>query len=131
MSRAAYVKLPTWTNNRAVLLGDAAHATFGDGTTLAVEGAYFLAGELGKMQSSDDVPAALKSFEEAFRKIQGKDEDLPPGFPQIAFPQTAWGIKVRDSLAWTIWKTKAYKLLPNDRDQPDESTLPAYEWVTV
>ncbi|CAG5155359.1 uncharacterized protein ALTATR162_LOCUS3622 [Alternaria atra] len=131
MSRAAYVKLPTWTNNRAVLLGDAAHATFGVGTTLAVEGAYFLAGELGKMQSSDDVPAALKSFEEAFRKIQGKDEDLPPGFPQIAFPQTAWGIKVRDSLAWTIWKTKAYKLLPNDRDQPDESTLPAYEWVTV
>jgi 2-polyprenyl-6-methoxyphenol hydroxylase-like FAD-dependent oxidoreductase len=131
MTRAAYVKLPTWTNNRAVLIGDAAHATFGVGTTLAVEGAYFLAGELGKIQSSDDIPAALKRFEETFRKIQGKNEDLPPGFPQLAFPQTAWGIKVRDSLAWAFWKSKAYKLIPTGRDNPDNSKLPAYEWVTV
>jgi 2-polyprenyl-6-methoxyphenol hydroxylase-like FAD-dependent oxidoreductase len=129
MSRAAYVKLPTWTNNRAVLLGDAAHATFGVGTTLAVEGAYFLAGELGKMQSSENIPAALKRYEETFRKIQEKDQDLPPGFPQIAFPQTAWGLKVRDTLAWAVWKSKAYKLLPNDK--PDESKLPPYGWDAV
>ena len=66
MSRAAYVKLPTWTNHRAVLLGDAAHATFGVGTTLAVQGAYFLAGELSKIHSSNDIPAALNRYEEAF-----------------------------------------------------------------
>ncbi|KAG9185528.1 hypothetical protein G6011_06859 [Alternaria panax] len=131
MSRAAYFKLPTWTNNRAVLLGDAAHATFGVGTTLAVEGAYLLAGELGKIQRSDEIPAALKRYEDTFSNIQGIDENLPPGFPQLAFPQTAWGIKVRDLLAWTIWKSRAYKLIPNDRDNSDESKLPKYEWVTV
>jgi 2-polyprenyl-6-methoxyphenol hydroxylase-like FAD-dependent oxidoreductase len=129
MSRAAYVKLPTWTNNRAVLLGDAAHATFGVGVTLAVEGAYHLAGELSKIENSDGIPAALKLWEEKFRKIQGKHESLPPGFPQLAFPQTAWGIKVRDTLAWTIGKTRAYKLLPEDK--PDDSKLQNYEWITV
>lgn len=129
MSRAAYVKLPTWTSNRAVLLGDAAHATFGVGTTLAVEGAYLLAGELGKTKSSDDIPAALKRYEETYRKIQGQGAELPPGFPQFAFPQTAWAIRLRDALAWTICKTKAYKLLPDDK--PDDSKLPPYEWVTV
>jgi 2-polyprenyl-6-methoxyphenol hydroxylase-like FAD-dependent oxidoreductase len=127
MSRSAYVKLPRWTQNRAVLLGDAAFATFGVGTTLAIESAYFLAGELSKVQSSDDIPSALKRYEEVFRAIQSKDADLPRGFPQIAFPQTAWGLKVRDSIAWVVSKSKAYKLLPADK--PDDSKLPAYEWV--
>lgn len=129
MSRAAYVKLPTWTNHRAVLLGDAAHATFGVGTTLAVEGAYFLAGELSKINSSDDIPTALKRYEEEFRKVQKGDEELPPMFPQFAWPQTAWGIWVRDRLAWAVQKSKVYKLLPSDK--PDESKLPPYEWVGV
>jgi 2-polyprenyl-6-methoxyphenol hydroxylase-like FAD-dependent oxidoreductase len=127
MSRAAYVKLPQWTQNRAVLLGDAAFATFGVGTTLAIESAYFLAGELGKVQSTDDIPGALKRYEEVFRVIQKKDEDLPPGFPQIAFPQTAWGLRVRDGLAWAIGKSKVYKLLPSDK--PDATKLPAYGWI--
>lgn len=63
LSYAAYVKLPTWMNNGAVLLGDAAHATFGVGVTLAVEGAYQLAGELSKIENSDGIPAALKLWE--------------------------------------------------------------------
>jgi 2-polyprenyl-6-methoxyphenol hydroxylase-like FAD-dependent oxidoreductase len=129
MSRAAYVKLPkgSWTNNRAVLLGDAAFATFGVGTTLAIQSAYFLAGELGKMESSEDIPATLERYEEVFRAIQSKDADLPPGFPQIAFPQTAWGLRVRDSIAWAVGNSKVYKLLPSDK--PDATKLPAYEWV--
>lgn len=129
MSRMARVRLPTWTKHRATLLGDAAHATFGVGTTLAIEGAYFLAGELSKIKSTDDVPGALKAYEKAFQAVIAKEGDLPPGYPQLAFPQTAWGIKVRDAIAWTLCKSKAYKLLPGD--QPDESNLPPYEWVSV
>lgn len=129
MSRSAYVKLPTWTNHRATLLGDAAHATFGVGTTLAVEGAYFLAGELSKIKSTDDVPGALKAYEKVFQAIVAKEGGLPPGFPQLAFPQTAWGIKVRDAIAWTVSRSGLYKLLPDDK--PDESNLPLYEWVSV
>lgn len=129
MSRAAQVKLPQWTSNRATLIGDAAHATFGVGTSLAIQGAYFLAGELSKIKSTNDVPQALKSYEEVFRKVQGKHEDLPPGFPQIAFPQTTWGLRLRDSALWFVAKTKAYNLLPDEAE--DDTVLPEYEWVEV
>ncbi|RMZ71310.1 salicylate 1-monooxygenase [Pyrenophora seminiperda CCB06] len=129
MSRAAYVKLSKWTNNRATLIGDAAHATFGVGTSLAVEGAYFLAGELSKIKNGDEIPGALERYEENFRAIQRKEGDIPPGYPQIAFPQTTWGLKVRDSLLWAVAKTKVYKLLPSEK--PDDSKLPVYDWVSV
>lgn len=127
MSRAAQVKLPKWTNNRTVLLGDAAFATFGIGTSLAIESAYFLAGELSKVESSADIPAALLTYEETFRAIHAKDEELPPGFPQIAFPQTALGIRLRDTVLWMVSKTGAYKLLPKDGGHDYE--LPAYNWI--
>ncbi|KAH6671874.1 hypothetical protein B0J14DRAFT_639840 [Halenospora varia] len=106
MARAAQVKLPKWTNGRAAVLGDAAHATYGVGTTLAIEGAYILAGELGKIESSKDVPAALERFEEVFRPLYKKDEDLPPMFPQMLCPQTALGIRVMHSVLWMVAKTK-------------------------
>jgi 2-polyprenyl-6-methoxyphenol hydroxylase-like FAD-dependent oxidoreductase len=130
MSRSATVHLPKWHNNRTVLLGDAAFATFGIGTSLAIESAYFLAGELSKIQSGEDVPQALAKYEEAFRKIQGKDEELPPGFPQIAFPSTSWGLRLRNTTLWLASKTKVYKLLP-DNDSEDASVLPEYKWVGV
>jgi 2-polyprenyl-6-methoxyphenol hydroxylase-like FAD-dependent oxidoreductase len=110
MSRAAQVKLPKWTNGRVLVLGDAAWATFGVGTTLAIEGAYILAGELSKIQSSSDIPQALEKYEEVFRPLYAKMEDLPPGFPQILFPHTAWGLGLRDSVLWFVSKTKMYKL---------------------
>jgi 2-polyprenyl-6-methoxyphenol hydroxylase-like FAD-dependent oxidoreductase len=130
MSRAAYVKLPTWHNNRAVLLGDAAFATFGVGTTLAIESAYFLAGEISKVQSKNDIPTALAKYEEVFRKIQAKDEGVPALYPQLAFPQTSWGLKVRNSVLWMAGKTKVYKLLPNG-DKEDDTIFKGldYEWV--
>jgi 2-polyprenyl-6-methoxyphenol hydroxylase-like FAD-dependent oxidoreductase len=129
MSRTATVHLPKWHNNRTVLLGDAAFATFGIGTSLAIESAYFLAGELSKIQSGADIPQALAKYEEAFRKIQG-EEELPPGYPQIAFPSTTWGLRLRDATLWLASKTKVYKLLPND-DAENASVLPEYDWVGV
>ncbi|PQE23145.1 hypothetical protein CJF31_00006865 [Rutstroemia sp. NJR-2017a BVV2] len=126
MSRSAQVKLPKWVNQRACVLGDAAWATFGVGTSLAVEGSYVLAGELSKIQSSDDVPAALKRYEDVFRPIYLKSEELPPGFPQIMFPQTRMALKVRDSLVWIVGKTKLYKLFLGGQDENLE--MPIYDW---
>ena len=97
MSRAAQVKLPKWTNGRALVLGDAAFATFGIGTSLAIESAYMLAGELSKIQSSNDVPQALEKYEEVFRPLFANMEEIPTWFPQIVFPQSAWGLWLRDS----------------------------------
>ena len=127
MSRAAQVKLSKWTNGRALVLGDAAFATFGVGTSLAIESAYILAGELSKIQSSKDIPQALERYEEVFRPLYAKMEDLPPGFPQIAFPQTAWGLWLRDSALWFVSKTKLYKIFQGDSGI--DWKLPDYKWV--
>ncbi|KAL6710744.1 hypothetical protein ACN47E_007801 [Coniothyrium glycines] len=129
MSKAAQVKLPKWTNGRTVVLGDAAFATFGIGTSLAIESAYFLAGELSKIKTSEDIPKALISYEDTFCPLYAKDEELPPAFPQIAFPQTAWALRLRDSALWIVSKTKAYKLLPKDGGHKFD--LPDYDWVGV
>lgn len=129
VSRAAQVKLPKWTNKRALVLGDAAFATFGVGTTLAIESAYVLAGELSKIQSSSDVPQALEKYEQVFRSLYAKMEALLPGFPQIAFPQTARGLWLRDSASWLASKTKLYKLFQGDSDI--DWKLPCYDWVGI
>ena len=127
MSRAAQVKLSKWTNGRALVLGDAAFATFGIGTSLAIESAYILAGELSKIQSSKDVPQALEKYEEVFRPLYATMEDIPPSFPQIAFPQTAWGLWLRDFGLWFVSKTKLYKVFQGDSGI--DWKLPDYKWV--
>lgn len=112
-SRAAQVKLDKWSTGNAVVLGDAAWPTFGVGTSLAIEGAYVLAGELSKVKAASEVPAALKRYEEIFRPFYKTQEELPPFYPQAAFPQTNWALRLRNSLLWFASRTKAYKLLPS------------------
>ena len=127
MSRIAQVRLPKWTNHRALVLGDAAHATFGVGTSLAIEGAYILAGELAKIETASDVPRAVERFEEVFRPIYAEVEMIPRGFPQLACPQSAWGLWIRDTLMWIVGKTGVYKFF-----QGNESVvakLPSYDWA--
>ncbi len=125
ISRAAQVKLPKWTNGRALVLGDAAFATDGVGTTLAIKSAYILAGELSKIQSSSDVPQALERYKEVFRPLYAKMEELPPGFPQFAFPQTTLGLRLTNSTLWCVSKTKLYKLFQGGSE--DKWKLPSYD----
>ncbi|QDS70145.1 hypothetical protein FKW77_005809 [Venturia effusa] len=127
MSSAAQVRLSKWTNRRAVVLGDAAWATFGIGTTLAIEGAYTLAGEIGKIETTDDVPRALEKYEEVFRPIFVEKGDLPPGFPQFMFPQS-WGLRVRNSILWAISTTGLHKLFSGHSDQNVIFKLPGHNW---
>jgi 2-polyprenyl-6-methoxyphenol hydroxylase-like FAD-dependent oxidoreductase len=126
MAKAAQVKLPKWTEGRGVVVGDAAFATFGVGTTLAIESTYVLAGELSKIKHSSEIPEALKRYESVFRPIYAKSENLPPGFPQLGFPQTALGMKIRHSILWFVSKTKVYKLIPEDAGM--QVVLPSYDW---
>ena len=129
MNRAAQLKLSKWTNGRALVLGDAAFATFSIGTSLAIESAYILAGELSKLQSSNDVPQALEKYEEVFPPLYEKMGDLPPGFPQIVFPQTSWGLRSRDSALWFASKTKMYKLFQGDSGI--DWKMPCYDWIGI
>jgi 2-polyprenyl-6-methoxyphenol hydroxylase-like FAD-dependent oxidoreductase len=129
MSRAAHVELPKWTNKRALVIGDAAFATFGVGTSLAIQSAYILAGEISKIQSTDQIPQALESYEEIFRICYAKLDDKLPGFPQLAFPQTALGLRLRNSAIWLVNKTKLHKILPDDSRRTWD--LPCYNWTSL
>ena len=102
MTHWCRVRTPQWAKGRCVTLGDAAFATMGVGTSLAMIGAYCIAGELSKVEDTKEVPEALKRYEAIFKPFVEKfDFDLP-GFPQLANPQTAWGNWVKHALTKTI-----------------------------
>jgi 2-polyprenyl-6-methoxyphenol hydroxylase-like FAD-dependent oxidoreductase len=77
------VEMPSWSSGRVVLLGDAAHCpspASGQGTSLALVGAYLLAGRLG-------TPGGLAEYERSMRPYVEKNmefgrkmaKDMVPG----------------------------------------------------
>ncbi|UQU67135.1 FAD-dependent monooxygenase [Couchioplanes caeruleus] len=70
------VELPRWSAGRVVLLGDAAHCpapSSGQGTSLALVGAYVLAGELAK---GDGPAAAFARYEAVMRPYVARNQEL-------------------------------------------------------
>lgn len=89
-----------WSRGRAVLVGDAAHCASplsGMGTTLALTGAYVLAGELATAadQADGDVhTAAFARYDALMRPFVQRAQKLPPGGPRLANPRTRAGVRV-------------------------------------
>ena len=87
------VKLQKWSQDRVVLLGDAAWAPSpftGEGNQLAIIGAWVLAQEMLRNRG----PVAFKMYEKRLRSHVESAQDIPLGgyAPYIFNPQTAWGI---------------------------------------
>ncbi|GIM90170.1 FAD-dependent monooxygenase [Paractinoplanes toevensis] len=84
------VHLKGWSSGRVVLLGDAAHCpspSSGQGTSLALVGAYVLAETLGKPGGFDEYEATLRPYVEKnmeFGRKMAKDM-VPGGRLAIAF----------------------------------------------
>ncbi len=73
----AQVQMPTWSKGRIVLVGDAAYSPSprsGQGTSLALVGAYVLAAELAR-QRSDHATAFLR-YEERMRPFVALNQAL-------------------------------------------------------
>ncbi|MBM2577357.1 FAD-dependent monooxygenase [Jannaschia sp. Os4] len=82
------IKADRWSDGRCVLAGDAAHCPTpytGMGTTLAIIGAYVLAGELATHDRPED---AFAAYERRFRDFAETNQKLPPGVPDIAYAQS-------------------------------------------
>lgn len=60
------------------------------GTTLALNGAYNLAGAL--ICQPDDHTAAFAQYEEKMRPLVDHAQKLAPGMPHLINPETNWGI---------------------------------------
>lgn len=90
-SEIVQVKVPSLYNGRFVLVGDAGYAVgpIGNGTTLALTGAYILAGEVGK--HAGDLAAGLRGYEMRMRPLIEETQKIPPLVPTILAPQTVLG----------------------------------------
>src|SRR5258705_9294947 len=78
----AQVHMPTISQGRVTLVGDAGYCASplsGMDTSLALVGAYVLAGELGQAESldADSVQAALRRYESVMRPYIDRCQDLP------------------------------------------------------
>jgi 2-polyprenyl-6-methoxyphenol hydroxylase-like FAD-dependent oxidoreductase len=81
----AQVQMPSWSAGRVTLVGDAGYCASplsGMGTSLALVGAYILAGELGpapEKLSEDHLGIALQRYDERMRPYVDRCQDLPAG----------------------------------------------------
>lgn len=90
------VKPPGLYRSRVVLVGDAGYAPgpTGTGTSLALAGAYILAGEISRHQG--DLAAGLKAYEDRMHPIIGELQQMSPFILSAMAPQTGWGIWFRN-----------------------------------
>lgn len=135
-SEVVQVKMPALSNGRFALVGDSGYAPgfTGTGTSLAMCGAYVLAGEL--LSHPGNVKAGLKAYEERMRPIIKEMQTLPPGIRSFLAPQTHWGLAVRNVILRVVcfgmkfgkyfsWVTKLFSPAFSN----DKHNLPEYEWV--
>ncbi|TQS43947.1 FAD-dependent monooxygenase [Cryptosporangium phraense] len=92
------IRLPRWSSGRVALVGDAAHAPSfltGQGTSLALVGAYMLAGELA---SHDDHRSAFEAYEKHTREFVELNQALVGAGEATMFPSTPEALARRNAM---------------------------------
>jgi 2-polyprenyl-6-methoxyphenol hydroxylase-like FAD-dependent oxidoreductase len=93
------IRMETWSHGRAVLLGDAGYCPAlltGQGSTLAMMGAYILAGEL--KVALGDHQRAFARYEQAFRPVVRQEQKKAGANARILVPATPLGLWVQAHL---------------------------------
>jgi 2-polyprenyl-6-methoxyphenol hydroxylase-like FAD-dependent oxidoreductase len=90
------VRIPRWSSGRVALVGDAASCVslFGDGSTLAMTGAYTLAAELA--ERPDDPAMAFRRYEALQRKLANPKQRNVAMAAALLIPATRAGMTVRN-----------------------------------
>jgi 2-polyprenyl-6-methoxyphenol hydroxylase-like FAD-dependent oxidoreductase len=121
------IRMNAWSRERVALVGDACccpSLLAGQGSALAMAGAYILAGELKKMQGN--YQAAYQSYERLFRPfVTGKQraaERLAGSFA----PRTRAGLFIRNQVTRLMSLSPVANLMMG-RMLTDSLALPAYE----
>ncbi|WP_041258008.1 FAD-dependent monooxygenase [Fibrella aestuarina] len=130
------VKAPRWSKGRCAMVGDAAYCPSplsGMGTSLAIVGAYVLAGELAQHA---DYRQAFAAYENRLRPFVEEVQSLPPGVPWVAHPKTRLGIAVFNAgirLISSRFAQRIAALFNRKSDSPtnDSFVLPDYEKAAI
>jgi 2-polyprenyl-6-methoxyphenol hydroxylase-like FAD-dependent oxidoreductase len=98
------VRLPTWSQGRIALLGDAASCVslFGDGSSLAMAGAFTLAAALAE---TTDHTSAFRHYETAHRALTDPKQRNSGRAAALLIPKTRLGIAARN-LAARAWPSR-------------------------
>lgn len=134
-SSVGQVSSPRWSRGRVALLGDAAFcpATFGGGgTSMALIGAYVLAGELS---STDDQLVALARYEQFMRPVVEATPLARTSVLRRANPRTRAGIRAFHASARLIASPVGSAIVNVARKRFDGGgdgvRLPDYEPITT
>ncbi|MEZ2373330.1 FAD-dependent monooxygenase [Arthrobacter sp. RCC_34] len=122
------VQMPQWSTGRIAVVGDAAACASpisGMGTSLALVGAYVLAGELAAHVDHRD---AFRGYERIMRPYVEQAQNLPPGTPRLANPKSAPGIALL-RLALKIGTSRAFDIIGDRFFSPpaEKIELPDYQ----
>ncbi|MET0475784.1 MAG: FAD-dependent monooxygenase [Mycobacterium sp.] len=129
VDRIAQVRLPSWSKGRVAVLGDAAYCATpisGMGTSLALIGAYLLAGELA---GNPDHTTAFSAYEKRMRPLVDRAQKLAPGVPGIINPTSALGVRVLRTAVRVVASAPVRALTArlSSSSSDDGPTLPDYD----
>ncbi|KAJ5692473.1 hypothetical protein N7462_001896 [Penicillium macrosclerotiorum] len=127
------IRVPSLYNGRFVLVGDSGYAPgpTGTGTSLAMAGAYLLAGEIHKHRC--DVEAGLKGYQERMQPIVDDLQRIPPLVPTVLAPQTTAGIWLRNMIftfiCWSGIMEFSQRFFAGSFARNEVNRLPDYDWT--
>jgi 2-polyprenyl-6-methoxyphenol hydroxylase-like FAD-dependent oxidoreductase len=124
--RVSQIRMDDWTRGRVALVGDAAYCVSlvaGQGSALAMTGAYVLAGELAKAQG--DYQAAFHRYEEFLRPFIIRKQKAAAKFAASFAPKSRFGLIVRNLVmnSFVVPGVAKYSI---GRDISDQLKLPEY-----
>ncbi|MFG3120170.1 FAD-dependent monooxygenase [Streptomyces sp. NPDC048197] len=113
------IEMDRWSRGRVVLLGDAAHCpspASGQGTGMALVGAYVLAGELAAAGGAPEV--AFARYEEEMRGYVAVNHEIARKFARDMTVDSRWGIRLRHLMLRMLphmpWKDAVTKKIAED-----------------
>lgn len=109
-SETAQIICPYLVNGRVALVGDAGFCPSpltGMGTSLAIIGAYVLAGELSRATSENrdrnHVVDALKRYNDIVHPLSRSIQNIPTILPRLVNPQTSIGLYIVRTILRIVW----------------------------
>jgi 2-polyprenyl-6-methoxyphenol hydroxylase-like FAD-dependent oxidoreductase len=127
--RVSQIKMGHWSRGRIALVGDAAFCVSlmgGQGSALAIAGAYVLAGELAKAAGQHQ--EAFHNYEALLRGYISSKQRGAERFASAFAPRTRWGLFLRNQ----VIKACAIPGVPKlafGSDIIDKLQLPDYDWA--
>jgi 2-polyprenyl-6-methoxyphenol hydroxylase-like FAD-dependent oxidoreductase len=126
------VRLDSWSRGRVALVGDAGYCPTpltGLGTSLALVGAYVLAGELAT--AGGDHRVAFDNYNRVLRPYVTEAQKLPPGGVSGYAPSNRFAIRMRAASmrSMTRWPMRA--IVAKEFTKAQNITLPDYTFSTA